>query len=345
MRILYLFNGKKGAHLDSILKGEMPDDHLYGMMRLRRLGIETDYIEPEQIYSATASRLIRKMCTVYFQHLALFWKFFSYDVVFAPNAYGSELFFSLFGRPKWVVYDFSISGLIGNRRMFRQKVFYWMIGRSSGIITLSLYEELLLKKMFPELSSKIFFIPFGTDTSFFKPDSTVPEERQIFVPGFDPCRDYKTLVSAIGDNPVKIVMTKSTTSLNFETASPNIELKTMNWKELAHEYLKSQIVVITLDIKNGINEASGCSTLVQAMAMGKAIIVTSTPTTESYIEDGRNGILVPMHDIVALRSAIEKLLADKELRNSLGRQARIFAQRHCSSDQTSKKLALFFKGI
>jgi glycosyltransferase involved in cell wall biosynthesis len=44
------------------------------------------------------------------------------------------------------------------------------------------------------------------------------------------------------------------------------------------------------------------------------------------VSDGETGLLVPPRDAAALRSAVERLLADPELRERLGRVARVRAR-------------------
>ena len=62
--------------------------------------------------------------------------------------------------------------------------------------------------------------------------------------------------------------------------------------------------------------------LVEAMVSGRAVISTDCPSGPAdLIEPGRNGILVPVDDVVALASALERLLLDPELRTRLGQEA------------------------
>ncbi len=54
--------------------------------------------------------------------------------------------------------------------------------------------------------------------------------------------------------------------------------------------------------------------LLQAMAAGCFPIVSDLPTQRELIDDGVNGLPVPLHDVLALAGAIERALADPELR-------------------------------
>ncbi len=66
--------------------------------------------------------------------------------------------------------------------------------------------------------------------------------------------------------------------------------------------------------------------LCEAMAAGVAIIASDCPTgPRSIIEDGKNGLLVPTEDSVALGSAIMQLIDDTPRRRRLGTAAQIKA--------------------
>ena len=58
----------------------------------------------------------------------------------------------------------------------------------------------------------------------------------------------------------------------------------------------------------------------QALAVGRPVITADTPATAEWFTDGENCLLVPPGDSKALAAAIRRLVADRELRNSLAQQ-------------------------
>jgi glycosyltransferase involved in cell wall biosynthesis len=62
--------------------------------------------------------------------------------------------------------------------------------------------------------------------------------------------------------------------------------------------------------------------LLEAMSCGKACIATDIPAVKGIIEHGKNGLLVPPDDPMALAAAISRLSSSPELRASLGAAAR-----------------------
>lgn len=81
------------------------------------------------------------------------------------------------------------------------------------------------------------------------------------------------------------------------------------------------------------------------MAAGTAIAASSIGHLTEVINDGENGLLVPPGDAAALTAALERLLADANLRSRLGRQAREDAVRNHSWEQYFTRLERLFKAV
>ena len=67
--------------------------------------------------------------------------------------------------------------------------------------------------------------------------------------------------------------------------------------------------------------------LIEATAMGRAIVATAIPGAAAVVEDGVSGTLVPPRDASALAAAIEALLGDAEMRARYGAAGRRKAER------------------
>jgi glycosyltransferase involved in cell wall biosynthesis len=85
------------------------------------------------------------------------------------------------------------------------------------------------------------------------------------------------------------------------------------------ELERAAVVAIPLSVED---ISAGQMVLIESMGMGKAIVVSRTPTISDYVSDGHNALLVPCADAPALRGAIERLLGDRALRERLGNNAR-----------------------
>lgn len=346
MKILYLFNRIRVGLEEKIESGSDHDGHFFGMMRLGKYGIQAEYIEIEQFFSIKFCRFLRRYLTIHYVHLLLFLKMRKYDAVFTSTAFGSLFVRAILGlrKPKWIVFDYGIKSMIGDCKIFKQKILKFMVGKSDGVITISPSERDAMKNLFPRLP--IEFVPLGVDTEFFKSDQSVKEENFILSPGRDPGRDVRLLAEATKGLGYEVKITAREGNVKKLGDLPDhVKRYDFSPLELREEYKKAKMVVIALNTKGGLNDAMGCSTLVEAMAMGKAVVVTSTETMSAYISHGEDGLLVPEGNEAALREAIERLIKDDALLNRLGRSAREFALKNCSADVFAGRLANYFKSI
>ncbi|MDP2912971.1 MAG: glycosyltransferase family 4 protein [Candidatus Omnitrophota bacterium] len=88
------------------------------------------------------------------------------------------------------------------------------------------------------------------------------------------------------------------------------------WREdLGNIYRNIDIVALT-----SLNEGTPLC-LIEALAMGKAIIAANVGGVSDIIDDGVNGLLVGKDDINGFVEGLIRLLEDRNLRDSLGRNA------------------------
>lgn len=349
MKILYLFNGSRKGLVDKVKRGENHGDGFWGMLRLPHYGITAEYVELEDYFPESIALFIRKHLNIYFIHILFFWKIFFYDIVFTSSAFGTQLLYSVLflKRPLWVMHDFSIMSLVGEEKTFKQKLFAFMVGRSAGVVTLSLREKDLVLERFPELAGKVEFIPFGVDTDFFSPrEANYSGKPFVLAVGFDPDRDWKTLVSAAKNIDIDFVIATRPERVKKLVPLPsNVKVAQFELRDLVEEYNKALAVVVPLDTSGGFNDAMGCSTLFEAMAMQKPVIVTETLTTSSYVVDGENALLVKEGDAGDLSQKIEKVIGDAELRERLGKNARQYVVSHLDAEEKARELADYFKAL
>ncbi|MGQ0603338.1 MAG: glycosyltransferase [Anaerolineales bacterium] len=84
--------------------------------------------------------------------------------------------------------------------------------------------------------------------------------------------------------------------------------------------------------------------LMEAMALQRPVISTPLSGIPELVHDGANGLLVPAGDSAALAQGLARLLADKALRESLGRAGRTTVARAFNVDVSAKQMAGLFAG-
>lgn len=77
---------------------------------------------------------------------------------------------------------------------------------------------------------------------------------------------------------------------------------------------------------------SFCLSVLELMAFGRPSVTTNVGGIPEVVEDNRTGLLVPFGEINQLALAVEKLIKNGELRESLGQAARLVAQTKFSTN-------------
>ena len=98
-------------------------------------------------------------------------------------------------------------------------------------------------------------------------------------------------------------------------------------REELYEHLDRAAVVVFPSRRDGFPVA--CA---EAMAHGRAVVATAVGGLPDMVVDGETGLLVPPGNPAALRSAIDRLLADPDLRRRLGGAARERIRELCGWD-------------
>lgn len=90
------------------------------------------------------------------------------------------------------------------------------------------------------------------------------------------------------------------------------------WPDLVELYRSADLVVVPI---LPTNYAAGITSILEAAAIGKAIIATKNPALLGAVADPNIAIWVPPEDPSAMRSAIQDALANPDKREALGKSA------------------------
>lgn len=106
-------------------------------------------------------------------------------------------------------------------------------------------------------------------------------------------------------------------------------------------YAQARFVVVPLQ---DVDSDCGVTTITEAMAMGKAVIVTRTRGQVDVVMDGEHGIYVPPADPDALRSAIKHLLRNPDEAERMGRAGRARVEELYTMDMYVRRVAAILVG-
>ena len=182
-------------------------------------------------------------------------------------------------------------------------------------------------------------VRFGADTRFWRPMTGAGD---LICSVGQEMRDYGTLLEAL--RPLDIPCHIAAGSGIFNTTSDKwwratvseqplpdgVTVGMKTFVELRALYAQSRFVVVPLlpsDSDNGI------TSILEAFAMGKAVICTDTAGQIGVLEEGVNCLRVPPFDVEALRAAIVELWSDPEMCRRLGAAGRQLVEARHSNEQ------------
>jgi hypothetical protein len=173
------------------------------------------------------------------------------------------------------------------------------------------------------LEAQLAVVPYGIDTSFWS-GSDDREEKGAVVSAGREHRDYNTLVSALPPGATLTIADHSIFTPQATRRDPDVWPSTvrrvaLDALRLRELYLRAQVVVVPV-IESTM--PAGITTLLEAMSMGKAVVVTETSELHGVVEHGETGLVVKPGDVAGMRTAIHRLLSSPSTRRALGFRAR-----------------------
>lgn len=222
---------------------------------------------------------------------------------------------------------------------------------------------------------KLHLVPLPVDETFWRPGPD-SGENLICAVGME-ARDYPTLMEAVRGMEVEVELAVGTIVLAQGSAGasdvnsgadparfdllrrsfghrfhrqgmqalerkglpPNVRLrKQLTPLELRALYARSRLVVVPL---HDVDSDCGMSTIIEAMAMGRPVVVTRTTGQVDVVVDGKHGLYVPPGDADALRSAIGHLLDRPDEARQMGRAGRaLIEERHALDAHVERLIGL-----
>jgi len=122
----------------------------------------------------------------------------------------------------------------------------------------------------------------------------------------------------VGDGPESDTLQTMVEQLRL---NGNVELTGPMSNEKVRGLMNQDGILVAPSIYVGDGERDGIPTvLVEAMACGMAVVSTRVSGIPELVVNEHSGLLVPERDEVALADAMQRLLRDSKLRESLGRR-------------------------
>jgi glycosyltransferase involved in cell wall biosynthesis len=178
-------------------------------------------------------------------------------------------------------------------------------------IVYATWQKQFIERRWSVPSERVILSPFMVDTGFFHPAAVSANPQPMICSVGLERRDYPTLMQAVQGLPAQVVIaaaspwSKQPDQTKDRTLPENVVVQRYSQYALRQLYADCRFLVMPLQ---NVTFQAGVTAILEAMAMGKAVICTRTPGQTDVVIDGETGIYVPPGDPIALRAAIERLL-------------------------------------
>ncbi len=173
-------------------------------------------------------------------------------------------------------------------------------------------------KVFNWPTRKLVFVPVLTNPELL--ERKAMDEGAFYLAAGRTYRDYATLLKAVAGTSLSVLIVGGRGAVReYAGHGENVRvMENITVGELEALMERARAIVVPLQDRA---ISTGQSVVLQAMALGKAVIATRTAGTEDYIDDMKDGILVAPGDDRQLRDALLRL-EDPGFRRQLGDRAR-----------------------
>ena len=256
--------------------------------------------------------------------IRLFHLRFNYNVVVLGGGAQMDMFYLVLQR----LWPFNIKPVIKIdclwytshplRHFLKKRLFKWVDKAVSRYIVWASREISAYSDAFNLPRHKFVFIPYHTTVNL--EEIEIKEGSYIFSGG-NFARDYQTLARAVDGLDIEVIIAcTNSAAMNGIRFPENVQVVGVSHQKFMQLMAQSGINVVGLE--EGLLHSGGQQTFLNAMAMGKPVIVTDPEGAKDYICNGVDGLLVPPGDPKKLRSAILKLQENPDLATALGERAK-----------------------
>jgi glycosyltransferase involved in cell wall biosynthesis len=215
--------------------------------------------------------------------------------------------------------------------------------RFNRIVVLSEPQAAYLREVARYPEERTVLVPDSVDTEFWRSQGESIARAPYILSVGQEQRDYGVLFAAARElSSLSFVVVAGSAwasrSKIHENPPTNVTVRcSLNYTDLRMLYDGASLVAIPLEA--GVRYAAGANGLLEAMAMGKPVVLTESSGLSGYLRQGTDGLLVPPANPRALANAIRLILSSSADATRLGFEARRTAEARHSLPQYVATLA------
>jgi glycosyltransferase involved in cell wall biosynthesis len=216
-------------------------------------------------------------------------------------------------------------------------------GSVDHILSFSQISCKLIKSVYDFPQEMFQFFKLSVECSYWKPGKNDVEGDYILVFG-NPCRDWKTLFEAARMMPQTIEVVSTWFDNSEQQIPKNVRIiNGLSMGELRERIRNSKFLVHPLVIRN---YSYGQLSLLDAMAVGKANIVSRVPGIIDYVVVNKTALLAEPGDPSDLAAKIKRLWDDSDLRHRIAYNGRKYCLENHSDEYFAEQLyGVIYKSV
>ncbi len=357
MKVLFINNYPMDQAWEAWRNGKYPGHHLWGVTDLSKYGIDVDILPHEKyvVLNKIGRRL--KLRDYLDQQVRIFIKILlnwhQYDLIYSACE-TNTVFLALmrrlgvFRKPIVAIMHCPL------RSSLKHKIF--IKGHDKLLCLTSKIKRRLEEEFYEE--EKLELLEWAVDLSFYEYQTkSHPVKSDSFIVSAGKTnRDYNTLVKAFSeiDYPLRIYCSEASAP-SIPHLTPNVQVRyekstetPLPFKELLAEYRAAYAVAIPLELPQEYADfipLIGLTSLLEAMAMGKAVITTRNTELGIDVEKEGVGIWVEPGDVKGWRQAVSYLLAHPQETMEMGERGRNLCKSRYDLENFSSRLAKILKSV
>ena len=253
------------------------------------------------------------------------------------------------------------SDVIEGKKSVIKKIFITKILRRAKLVTCDAYHmrDEVLSLGVPE--DRIHIINFGIDSKRFAKQPRSVELRKelgltdeptvISLRNFEPVYDIETLIRAV---PTVLDVMPKVKFILVGKGSLENELKSLATQlnvdkvvkfvgYLANEKLPQALCSMDVYVSTSLSDAGIAASTAEAMACEVPVVVTDSGENNRWIDDGKNGYLVPVTQPEILADRLIKMLKDPELSHKIGCEGRKVIMKNNDYEEEMAKMEVLYK--
>jgi len=351
LKVLHISAYDMDQYLELYHQGLCPSNHLYGLIELKQ-DPNIDLVLFKQRRTSWLNKIARLFdIELLSEQLSAIFSAKKWDVLYAPYATTSTKFillakfFKILRKPVVILVHQPLFGIPSSNRLKRWLVKQLILEYDSVVflseqMKLECIEAYNINHVHAE--THFFNITVGVDMNYFKQylKDSIPEENNFVISSGHTGRDFDILIYAF--QKIKFPLKIYCKPESFPKASKipeNVEIISgdVPFERICRDYAAARMILIPLSPDP--TGTIGMTSLLDAMAMGKPVIMTRSEKVDVEIEIEKIGKLVEVKDLRGWEETIAVTLYNYPLLDEMGANILRLGREQFSMDVFTKRLS------